>query len=88
MCLLSSTVVQKIVSGIWNYTLMMNAYTDSRRTNLVGPSTELELDQKIWVELKTEDLDDSMVTIVTRSCWATSSPSPNSTLRYDLVMSG
>ena len=81
-------MVQKIVSGIWNYTLMMNAYTDPGRTDLIGSNTELVLNQRIWVELKTEDLDGSMMTIVTQSCWATSSPSPNSTLHYDLVKSG
>nr|XP_037618493.1 zonadhesin-like [Sebastes umbrosus] len=83
-----SSVVQKIVSGVWNYTLMMNAYTDPGRMQLVGPSTEIQLNQKIWLELKTEGLDGNMAAIVTDSCWATSQPSPNSSLRYDLVIKG
>ncbi|XP_074483978.1 uromodulin-like [Sebastes fasciatus] len=83
-----SSVVQRIVSGVWNYTVMMNAYTDPGRMQLVGPSSKLKLNQKIWLELKTEGLDGNMVAIVTDSCWATSQPSPDSSLRYDLVIEG
>ncbi|XP_039662099.1 zona pellucida sperm-binding protein 4-like [Perca fluviatilis] len=83
-----SSVVEEIVSGIWNYTLMMKAYTDNEFVNLVGPDTELVLDQKVWVELMTEGLDNNMVSIVTDSCWATNQPSPNASLRYDLVING
>ncbi|XP_074483976.1 pancreatic secretory granule membrane major glycoprotein GP2-like [Sebastes fasciatus] len=83
-----SSVVQQIVSGVWNYTLMMNAYTDSGRMQLVVPSTEIQLNQKLWLELKTEGLDGNMVAIVTDSCWVTSQPSPDSSLRYDLVIKG
>lgn len=67
---------------------MMNAYTDSGRMQLVVPSTEIQLNQKLWLELKTEGLDGNMVAIVTDSCWATSQPSPDSSLRYDLVIKG
>ncbi|TDH11260.1 hypothetical protein EPR50_G00059000 [Perca flavescens] len=83
-----SSVVQEIVSGIWNYTLMMNAYIDAQFVNLVGPNTELVLDQKVWVELMTGGLDYNLVSLVTDSCWATNQPSPNASLRYDLIING
>uniref|UniRef100_A0A8C4GDU6 ZP domain-containing protein n=1 Tax=Dicentrarchus labrax TaxID=13489 RepID=A0A8C4GDU6_DICLA len=80
-----SSVVTQIVSGIWNYTVMMNTYTDSSRMHLVKSDTEVALNQKIWVELKTAGLDAKMVAVVTDSCWASNSPSPNATVRYDLI---
>lgn len=81
-------MVEEIVSGIWNYTLMMKAYTDASFMNIVGPDTELVLDQKVWVELMTVGLDDNMVSIVTDSCWATNQPSPDGSLRYNLIING
>uniref|UniRef100_A0A8C4H5F8 ZP domain-containing protein n=2 Tax=Dicentrarchus labrax TaxID=13489 RepID=A0A8C4H5F8_DICLA len=83
-----SSVVKQIVSGVWNYTVTMNAYNDSDHMNLVNANTEVGLNQKIWVELKTDGLDNNMVTVVTDSCWASNDSSPNGTLRYDLVKNG
>lgn len=88
VCVLSSSVVQRIVSGIWNYTMMMNAFTDRSLRHQVRPNTEMQLNQKVWVQLKAAELDGDMLALVTDSCWATSTPSPNSSLRYDLVMNG
>ncbi|XP_045908564.1 uromodulin-like isoform X2 [Micropterus dolomieu] len=82
------SVVQQIVSGAWNYTLMMNTYTDAGLTQLVGPTTKIGLNQKIWMALKTEGLDDNMVAVVTDSCWATSESSPESLPRYELITKG
>ncbi|XP_068585438.1 pancreatic secretory granule membrane major glycoprotein GP2-like [Cebidichthys violaceus] len=56
--------------------------------NLVGSSTDIQLNQKVWLELKTEGLDGNMVAIVTDSCWATNQQSPDGGLRYDLVING
>ncbi|XP_039661845.1 uromodulin-like [Perca fluviatilis] len=83
-----SSVVQEIVSGIWNYTLMMNSYTDGEFRTSVGPDTELVLGQEVWVTLMTVGLNDTMVSIMTNSCWATNQPSPNESLRHDLVING
>ncbi|XP_029301703.1 uromodulin-like [Cottoperca gobio] len=83
-----SSVVQEIVSGLWNYTLMMNAYIDAGLLQKVSPSTEIQLNQKIWLQLKTQGLDANMLAIVTDSCWATNQPSPDASLRYDFVIKG
>ncbi|XP_059211820.1 alpha-tectorin-like [Centropristis striata] len=82
-----SSVVETIVSGIWNYTLNMSAYTDPGLMERIGPNTEIRLDQKIWVELKTTGLDEKLLAIVTDSCWATNLPSPDGP-RYDLIKKG
>ncbi|KAK2863433.1 hypothetical protein Q5P01_002966 [Channa striata] len=72
-----SSVIVHVTSGAWSYTLTMKAYTDAKRTQAVEPSTEVQLDQRIWVELKTDGLDGSLVAVVTDSCWATSEPCAN-----------
>ncbi|XP_071378989.1 uncharacterized protein [Centroberyx affinis] len=83
-----SSVVQEIQSGEWTYTLTMNAYTDSDRTQAITSSTEIKLDERIWVELKTDGLDDNAVAVVTDSCWATDEASSSASLNYNLITSG
>lgn len=63
------------------------AYTDPDRTEAILPSTNVQLDQKVWMELKADGLDENMV-LVTDSCWATDQPAPTGSLRYDLVIKG
>ncbi|XP_042369367.1 uncharacterized protein LOC121963063 [Plectropomus leopardus] len=83
-----NSVSEMIVSVQWNYTVMMNAYTDSDRLTLIGPDTEIHLNQRVWLELTTDGLDNSMVAVVTDSCWATNQMSPYADLRYNLIING
>uniref|UniRef100_A0A3B4ZZG1 Uncharacterized LOC103368549 n=1 Tax=Stegastes partitus TaxID=144197 RepID=A0A3B4ZZG1_9TELE len=83
-----SSVIQQIVSGSWSYTLNMTAFTDAGRTHKITSSTEVRLEQTVWVELKTTGLEEGLVAVVTDSCWATSEPSANGSLRYDLIIAG
>ncbi|XP_062287328.1 alpha-tectorin-like [Scomber scombrus] len=83
-----SSVTQEIVSGAWEYTLTMKAYTDASRTQAVSSSTEILLEQTVWVELKTVGLDDKLVSVVTDSCWATNEKSSTAKLKYDLIVKG
>ncbi|XP_071338207.1 alpha-tectorin-like [Trachinotus anak] len=83
-----SSVIEQIVSGVWNYTLTMKAYTDPAHTQAIEPSTRIQLQQTVWVELKTEGLDSNLVALVIDSCWATDQPSSNGSLRYNLIMNG
>ncbi|XP_077371498.1 alpha-tectorin-like [Festucalex cinctus] len=84
----SSAVVRRVVSETENYTLTMQAYTDSERTQLLAPNAYLALNQQIWIQLSGDGLDGNTVKIVTQSCWVTQEPSPNATLRYDLIIDG
>ncbi|XP_037540118.1 alpha-tectorin-like [Nematolebias whitei] len=84
----SSSAITFVISGLWNYTLTMRAFTDPGQTRVVESSTEVQLNQKIWVELKTDGLDGNLISMVTDSCWATSQESENGSLRYDLIMNG
>ncbi|KAL7370027.1 hypothetical protein ABVT39_016779 [Epinephelus coioides] len=83
-----SSVIEELVYGVWNYTLMMRAYTDPEHIHRIRPTTEIQLNQRVWLELKTEGLDSNMVALVTDSCWATSQPLANDTLRYNLIING
>ncbi|XP_041821676.1 uncharacterized protein LOC121626984 [Chelmon rostratus] len=80
-----SSVIEKITSGTWNYTLTMKAYTDGGRTQAVDSNTEVQLNQQIWVELETDGLDDGLVALVTDSCWAADQAE---SLRYNLIVDG
>uniref|UniRef100_A0A3Q4GAX6 Alpha-tectorin-like n=1 Tax=Neolamprologus brichardi TaxID=32507 RepID=A0A3Q4GAX6_NEOBR len=82
------SIAQRITHGAWNYTLTIKAYTDAARTQLVQWNSEFQLKQKIWMELKTDGLDGSMVSVVTDSCWATDQASPTSSPRHDLIING
>lgn len=84
----SSSVVQVISSGPWNYSLTMKAYTDAGRTQAVESNTEVRLNQKVWVELDTEGLDQNLVAVVTDSCWATDQASPTASRRHYLIKNG
>ncbi|KAL7384913.1 hypothetical protein ABVT39_011140 [Epinephelus coioides] len=83
-----SSVIQQITSGEWTYNLTMKAYTSADRMNAIQSSTDIQLDEKIWVDLESDGLDEQMVVLVTDSCWATDQPSPSGSLRYDLIISG
>lgn len=85
---LSSSVIQQITSGEWNYNLTMKAYTSPDRMQAIESSANIQLNEKLWVELRTEGLDEEMVAVVTDSCWATDQPSPSGSLRYDLIIKG
>lgn len=88
MFVLFSSVVREIQSGLLNYTLVLNTYNNSALTNMMGPNTEVLLNQKIWVKLKAEGLVGNLVALVTDSCWATNEPTPTAALRYSLISNG
>uniref|UniRef100_A0A3P9I7V8 ZP domain-containing protein n=1 Tax=Oryzias latipes TaxID=8090 RepID=A0A3P9I7V8_ORYLA len=75
-------------SGEWHYNLTMKAYSDAAQTQLLGPNSDVRLNQKIWIVLETNGLDEEVVSVVTDSCWATSGNSSSSSPRYDLITDG
>ncbi|KAI4800680.1 hypothetical protein KUCAC02_009523 [Chaenocephalus aceratus] len=82
------TQPEQLVSGEWNYTLTMSSFIDASLLQLVGTDTEILLNQKVWLQLEAVGLDANMVAMVTDSCWATNQASPDSNLRYDLILNG
>ncbi|KAI9534541.1 hypothetical protein NQZ68_012774 [Dissostichus eleginoides] len=63
-------------------------WSDAGLLQPVGPNTEILLNQKVWLQLEAGGLDANLVAIVTDSCWATNQASPDSNLRYDLIIKG
>lgn len=78
----------QVSSEYWAYNVTMQAYTEPTRTQVLDPATEVQLDQRIWVELDTQGLEGSLVSVVTDSCWATTTSDPlsNNSLRHDLIV--
>ncbi|XP_060884982.1 uromodulin-like [Labrus mixtus] len=81
----SSSVVSEIKSGIWQYNLIMKAYSDA---GLQQTTTSVTLNQKIWVELKTAGLDSNLVAVVIDSCWANKNKESDKLPKYDLIRTG
>ncbi|MEQ2282352.1 hypothetical protein AMECASPLE_039690, partial [Ameca splendens] len=83
-----SSVVQVVSSRPWRYSLTTKAYIDPGRTQAVYSNTKVRLNQKIWVELDTDGLDEKLVALVTDSCWATDQASPTEGRKYYLIKNG
>ncbi|PWA22190.1 hypothetical protein CCH79_00020901, partial [Gambusia affinis] len=83
-----SSVVQFVSSGPWKYSLTMKSYTDADRTQAVTSNTEVHLNQRIWVELDADGLDENLVAMVTDSCWATDQEWPGASRKYYLIKNG
>ncbi|XP_078791888.1 uncharacterized protein LOC105356345 isoform X2 [Oryzias latipes] len=86
--IIDNSVEVVLQSGEWHYNLTMKAYSDAAQTQLLGPNSDVRLNQKIWIVLETNGLDAEVVSVVTDSCWATSGNSPSSSPRYDLITDG
>ncbi|XP_054915796.1 alpha-tectorin-like [Poeciliopsis prolifica] len=83
-----SSVIQHISSGEWKYNLTMEAYTSRDRTKPIDSDADIDLNQRLWVELKTYGLEEDRVAVVTDSCSATNQPLPTGGLRYNLIIDG
>ncbi|RVE60721.1 hypothetical protein OJAV_G00184000 [Oryzias javanicus] len=83
-----SPVVQSVTSGTWNHTVTMVAFADASRTQMVDTNYQVQLNQKIWVELKSSGLDENLISTVTDSCWATNQQSYDSSQKYFLIQDG
>ncbi|KAK7913717.1 hypothetical protein WMY93_013928 [Mugilogobius chulae] len=55
-----SSVVQELVAGEWRYNLSMIVYTDEARTQAVTPDTQINLDQRVYIEMKVDGLDEKL----------------------------
>ncbi|TNN81087.1 Alpha-tectorin [Liparis tanakae] len=82
------SMVQTIEDEELSYTLAMTVYTDANFKVMVDQDTDVKLNQKVWVEIKTEDLDENTVAVVTDSCWVTADVDPSSSPSHDLVIGG
>ncbi|XP_034534387.1 uncharacterized protein LOC117808825 [Notolabrus celidotus] len=78
----SSSVLTPIISGSWKYELTMKVFSD---VELKQPATSVQMNDRVWVELKTTGLDAKLVAIVIDSCWATKEKKTDAEPKYDLI---
>ncbi|XP_053733758.1 alpha-tectorin-like [Synchiropus splendidus] len=72
----------------WQYSLSMMLFTDPERKHMYKSNAGIELNQRLWVELKSSGLDDKLTSVVTKDCWATDQAASNASLRYDIIING
>ncbi|XP_054642186.1 uncharacterized protein LOC129187243 [Dunckerocampus dactyliophorus] len=60
----ANSVVQQMISGSWNYSVKMTAYTDADHRHAVTSDTEIQMNQTVFVELKVYDLLDNLVNLM------------------------
>ncbi|KAK2820377.1 hypothetical protein Q5P01_023336 [Channa striata] len=82
-----SIVRKKLPSGDGRYHLRMIPYEDSafripltRNRNL-----EMELDQRLYIEIQTEGVDERQISTILDSCWATPFNDASYPVRWDLI---
>ncbi|XP_057712394.1 uncharacterized protein LOC130929305 [Corythoichthys intestinalis] len=84
----ATSVARQLLSKTMNYSLVMQAYTDSDRQLPIQPNAQLDLNQLIWIELSLDEMTEDELKLVTETCWVTEQPAPNDTTRYDLIIDG
>lgn len=82
-----SIVNKRLPSGQGRYHLRMLPYEDAdfhfpltRNGNL-----EMEIDQRLYIEVLTEGIDERQISTVLDSCWATPFNNASYPVRWDLI---
>ncbi|XP_067345254.1 alpha-tectorin-like isoform X2 [Channa argus] len=85
---LESIVRKKLPSGEGRYHLRMIPYEDpafhsplTRNRNL-----EMEIDQRLYIEMQTEGVDERQISTILDSCWATPFNDASYPVRWDLII--
>ncbi|XP_049419001.1 alpha-tectorin-like [Epinephelus fuscoguttatus] len=84
---LESIVNRRLPLGLGHYYLRMILYEDTgfrfpltRNRNL-----EVEIDQKLYIEVQTEGVDEQQISTILDSCWATPFNDASYPVRWDLI---
>ncbi|XP_074475110.1 alpha-tectorin-like [Sebastes fasciatus] len=82
-----SIVRKKLPSGRGRCYVRMIPYQDSgfRYPMTTNMNIDMEIDQRLYVELRTEGVDGRQISTVVESCWATPSNVTSSPVRWDLI---
>lgn len=82
---------KKLPAGRGSYSVRMIPYTDENfhfplTTNAEG-TVDMEIDQRFYLEVRTEGVDQRQISTVLDSCWATPDNNANNSVRWDLIVS-
>ncbi|XP_074476997.1 alpha-tectorin-like [Sebastes fasciatus] len=82
-----SIVRKKLPSGRGRYHVRMIPYQDSgfRYPMTTNRNLDMEIDQRLYVELRTEGVDGRQISTVVESCWATPINVASYPVRWDLI---
>lgn len=82
-----SIVRKKLPSGHGLYHMRMIPYQDPgfRFPLTSNNNIEMEIDQRMYVEVRTEGVDQRQIATILDSCWATPVNVPNYPVRWDLI---
>ncbi|KAM9424442.1 alpha-tectorin-like isoform 1-T2 [Pholidichthys leucotaenia] len=83
-----SIVHKKVASGRGQYTLRMIPYMDPdfRFPITSDRNIDIEIDQRVYVEVLTEGVDESQISTILDSCWATPINVATYPVRWDLII--
>ncbi|XP_034563734.1 alpha-tectorin-like [Notolabrus celidotus] len=86
---LESIVNRKIPVGVGQYNIRITPYQDAGfQYPLAGDgNTGIEIDQEIYVEVRTEGVDKQQLSTILDSCWATPVDIADYPVRWDLITS-
>ncbi|XP_060884474.1 alpha-tectorin-like [Labrus mixtus] len=82
-----SIVNRKLPAGVGQYNIRIIPYQDADfHSPLTGDNnTEIEINQRMYVEVRTEGLDERQISTILDSCWATPVNIANYPVRWDLI---
>ncbi|KAM9837983.1 pancreatic secretory granule membrane major glycoprotein GP2-like [Aulostomus maculatus] len=85
-----SVVKKHLPSGQGQYNIRMMPYQDSGFNSPLTSvnNMEMELDQRLYIKVWTEGVDDSEIATVLDSCWATPVNIANHPVRWNLISEG
>ncbi|XP_054860582.1 alpha-tectorin-like [Amphiprion ocellaris] len=84
---LESIVRKKLPSGQGEYHTKMILYQDAgyRFPFTSSQTVDIEVDEKVYVEVRTEGIDQTQISTILESCWATPVNIASNPVRWDLI---
>ncbi|XP_056627970.1 deleted in malignant brain tumors 1 protein-like [Triplophysa dalaica] len=83
---LGSIVQKQLPAGQGTYQVRMVPYQDAQFSKPFNGSADVEVDQKIFVEVRVDGVDGHQFASVIDTCWATPVNDAQSSLRWDLIV--
>ncbi|XP_039862472.1 alpha-tectorin-like isoform X6 [Simochromis diagramma] len=82
-----SIIRKKIATGQGQYSMRMIPFQDPgfRFPFRSDTNIQMEIDQRLYVAVRTEGVDQSQISTILDSCWATPVNMPNYPVRWDLI---
>ncbi|XP_062843713.1 alpha-tectorin-like [Trichomycterus rosablanca] len=80
-----SIVRKTLPAGEGMYQVRMIPYQDAAFSHPYNGSVDIEVDQRIYIEVYVQGVDSRQIATVMDSCWATPTNDVNDTVRWDLI---